>query len=182
MGITGPSMKNSDASLTLLCVLKYQYDYGEEAMKSVLAKRSMLLSGLVVGLVACGQQQGGDAVVSPQVQPATAPALDFPTLNRVEYVLGCMQEQGGQNYDTMYHCVCAVDQVDQKMTYAEYDQAQTFTQLYGMGGERGAVFRDPPESARLRDLLKQAKAQAAKVCFPAKPQGRKENQEGRPKH
>jgi hypothetical protein len=150
---------------------------------TIVTNRKMLVAGLVAGLVACGQQQGGDG--SPIQQPGAArsnaapvqagnPDLDFPTLNRVEYVMGCMQEQGGQNYDTMYHCVCAVDQIDQRMTYTEYDQAQTFTQLYGMGGERGAVFRDPPESARLRDLLKQAKAAAAKVCFPEKPAARKE--------
>lgn len=176
-------MKNSDASLISRCVPESRYDYGEEAMKNVLAKRSILLPGLVVVLVACGQQSGhGDvAALASQVQSSAASALDFPTLNRVEYVLGCMQEQGGQNYDTMYHCVCAVDQVDQLMSYAEYDQAQTFTQLYGMGGERGAVFRDPPESARLRDLLKQAKARAAKVCFPEKPKVHKESQAPRPK-
>jgi hypothetical protein len=144
--------------------------------------RPAALTLLLAGLNACDPQP-----VQPTVQTSTAseqPAAaqgaagDFPTLTRVEYVLQCMQEHGGQNYDNMYHCACAVDVIAKAMTADEYDQAVTFTNLFGMGGERGAVFRDPPQSEQLRNKLKDAKAAANDACFPKTP-GSARGQEGK---
>jgi hypothetical protein len=101
--------------------------------------------------------------------PPSAEVNDFPTQARVEYVLQCMQEHGGQTYDTMYHCVCMVDKIAGKMRYDEFAQAQTFTYLFNTPGERGAEFRDPPQSAKLRNQLKETQAQAAQICFPESP-------------
>ncbi|MEW6038130.1 MAG: hypothetical protein AB1648_07780 [Pseudomonadota bacterium] len=134
--------------------------------------RPLALTLLLAGLNACDPQP-----VQPKVQASAASgqpdapqgASDFPTLTRVEYVLQCMQEQGGQNYDNMYHCACAVDVVAKAMTPDEYDQAVTFTNLFGMAGERGSVFRDPPQSEQLRKKLKDAKAAANDTCFPKTP-------------
>lgn len=92
---------------------------------------------------------------------------DFPTLARVEYVLQCMQEHGGQNYNNLYHCTCAVDKIASRMSHDEFVQAQTFTYGFSMAGERGAEFRDPPESAKLREKYKEAKKYAQEACFPA---------------
>jgi len=91
---------------------------------------------------------------------------DFPTQARVEYVMQCMQEHGGQNYDNLYHCVCMVDQIGGSMPYEDFAQAQTFTYLFNTPGERGGEFRDPPQSEKLRSQLKQATAKAAETCFP----------------
>jgi hypothetical protein len=103
-------------------------------------------------------------------QPAAEKQVtnDFPTLSRVEYVLQCMEQNGGQNYDNLYHCTCALDHIASKMTHEQFDQAQAFTYLFNTPGERGAEFRDPPQSAILRSLLKATKAEAAELCFPAK--------------
>lgn len=122
-----------------------------------------LLSALLGACASAPQSQAPQTNAAP-----AAPVNDFPTLTRVEYVLQCMQEHGGQNYDNLYHCVCAADKVAGRMTREEFDQAQTFTYLYNTPGERGAEFRDPPQSKKLRDRLKEAKAEAA-ACFPAKP-------------
>ncbi|QSA95758.1 hypothetical protein [Methylococcus sp. EFPC2] len=102
------------------------------------------------------------------------PANDYPTLTRVEFVLECAQEQPGglQNRDNIYHCACAADQVAEKLGHEDYAQAQTFTYNFGAAGERAAEFRDPPQSAKLRNALKEAKAQAASACF-LKPVGKK---------
>lgn len=115
---------------------------------------------------------------APQAEPAqptaaaaATPANDYPTLTRVEYVLECMQEQGGQTRDNLYHCACAADKMAEKMNHEEYAQAQTFTYNLSAPGERGAEFRDPPQSAKLRNALKEAKAQAASACF-LKPTGK----------
>ena len=100
-----------------------------------------------------------------QIQPPPQ-ANDFPTQARVEYVLQCMLEHGGQNYDNLYHCVCSVDKIASQMSYDDFSQAQTFTYLFNTPGERGGEFRDPPQSSKLRTQLKEAKALAAQACFP----------------
>jgi hypothetical protein len=81
-----------------------------------------------------------------------------------------MQEQGGQDYDNLYHCVCAADTIASKLSYQDFAQAQTFTYLFGMAGERGGEFRDPPQSEQLRTRLKEAKALAQDTCFPKRPE------------
>ena len=103
--------------------------------------------------------------------PAAAPTPaastnDFPTLTRVEYVLSCMKEKGGNNYDNLYHCVCAVDRVAAKMTHEEFLQAETFETNKSLAGERGGVFRDPPQAKALRDKLKSVLDEANAACFP----------------
>src|SRR5690554_7784028 len=70
-------------------------------------------------------------------------ANDFPTQARVEFVLGCMNERGGQSYDTLYPCVCLIDRVAETMSYAEFTEAQVFARLASTPGERGGIFRDP---------------------------------------
>ena len=90
---------------------------------------------------------------------------DFPTQARVEYVLQCMEKKGGQNYDTLYPCVCSIDKIAEKLTYDEFAEAQTFTYLRSTPGEKGAVFRDPPRAKELRNRLKEAVAFAEQSCF-----------------
>jgi hypothetical protein len=131
------------------------------------------LAALLSTLGACDPQPVQPTVNDPPAPaqtavPAAQDSNDFPTLTRVEYVMQCMQEHGGQNYDNMYHCVCAIDAIASMMSREDYDQAQTFTNLFGLAGERGGEFRDPPESERLRKKLKESKAAANESCFPKK--------------
>jgi hypothetical protein len=97
--------------------------------------------------------------------PAVAAANDFPTQTRVEFVMGCMAEQGGQSYDTLYKCVCLVDAIAAEMSHEEFAQAQVFSQLRSTAGERGGVFRDPEQArslvAKLAAVLDGARAR----CF-----------------
>jgi hypothetical protein len=85
--------------------------------------------------------------------PAVTLANDFPTQARVEFVLGCMNERGGQSYDTLYKCVCLVDAIADEMSYDEFAQAQVFSQLRSTPGERGGVFRDPDQARTLVEKL-----------------------------
>lgn len=103
----------------------------------------------------------------PASQTEGTAANDFPTLARVEYVLQCMEEHGGQNYNNLYHCTCAVDKIASRMSHDEFVQAQTFTYGFNVAGERGAEFRDPPESAKLREKYKEVRKDAQEACFPA---------------
>lgn len=90
---------------------------------------------------------------------------DFPTRDRVEYVLNCVAKHGGLSYINQYACGCKVDKVAEQMSFAEFDEARTFTMLYSTAGEKGAVFRDPKRSKVLRERLKEVEAAAEKACF-----------------
>ena len=123
----------------------------------------ILASSILAGCAATSKQPASPAQAAPA---AAAPANDFPTLTRVEYVLNCMQEKGGENYDNLYHCVCAVDHVAAKMSHEEFLQAETFETNKNLAGERGGVFRDPGQSKVLRDKLKAVLDEANGKCFP----------------
>ncbi len=125
----------------------------------------ILASSLLFGCAGTGKPKA----VAPGAQAtASSPTTnnDFPTLTRVEYVMSCMQEKGGKNYDNLYHCVCAVDKIAANMSHDEFMQAQTFETNKNLAGERGGVFRDPPQSKALRDKLKSVSDEANAACFP----------------
>ena len=97
--------------------------------------------------------------------PGAALANDFPTQARVEFVLGCMSEQGGQSYDTLYKCVCLIDAIAAEMSHSEFAEAQVFSQLRSTAGERGGVFRDPDQARSLVAKLEAALERGKARCF-----------------
>lgn len=111
----------------------------------------------------------GCAATAPETRPAeAAPAArvnDFPTRDRIEYVLNCVAKHGGLTYVTQYACGCKIDKIAERMTFAEYEEASTFSYLRSTPGEAGGVFRDPQQSKDLRKLLKEADEYAEKQCF-----------------
>ncbi len=106
---------------------------------------------------------------SPEKQPEEADTTeiinDFPTQDRVEYVLQCIEKHGGLRYETLYPCICKVDKIASVMRFDEYTQARTFTFLRRTPGEKGGVFRDPPHAKELRKKLKDADKFAEDSCF-----------------
>ena len=97
---------------------------------------------------------------------ATPLANDYPTRDRVEYVLNCVAQHGGLTYINQYACGCKIDKIAEKLTFAEYDSAKTFTYLSkGQTGDAGAAMRDPAQSKDLRKRLKDAEESAEKNCF-----------------
>ena len=113
----------------------------------------------------------GCATTQETLNPDTAqaepiPAInDFPTRDRVEYVLECVAKHGGLSYINQYACGCKVDKIAEKLNFSEYESAKTFTQMQKTPGEAGAAFRDPKQSKDLRTRLKDADAEAEKACF-----------------
>ena len=98
--------------------------------------------------------------------PREGAANDFPTQARVEFVLGCMNEQGGQSYENLYGCVCLDDAIAGEMSHDEFEQAQVFSQLRSTAGERGGVFRDPDQARTLVAKLEGALERGRARCFP----------------
>ena len=96
----------------------------------------------------------------------SAVANDFPTQARVEFVLSCMDERGGQSYNSLYPCICAVDRIASRMPYREYTAAETLSFLYSTPGERGGFFRDaaPRSRQRIKAFLA-LREEAEAACF-----------------
>lgn len=90
---------------------------------------------------------------------------DYPTRDRVEYVLNCVAQHGGLTYINQYACGCKIDKIAEKLTFTEYEAAKTFSYLKSTPGESGGIFRDPAQSKNLRARLKEAEDFAEKSCF-----------------
>ena len=96
----------------------------------------------------------------------TATGNDFPTQARVEFVLSCMGERGGQSYNTLYPCICVIDRIAEKIPYREYAAAETLSFLYGTPGERGGFFRDAaPQSRKRIKFFHALRGKAEAACF-----------------
>src|SRR5262245_34515420 len=94
-------------------------------------------------------------------------ANDFPTQARVEYVLRCMDSNGGQSYNTLYACVCAIDKIADSFSYDEFAEAETFALMRSTPGEQGGVFRDPDRAHELQKKYQDVVSQAEQSCFAA---------------
>ena len=95
-----------------------------------------------------------------------AVANDFPTQARVEFVLSCMDERGGQSYNSFYPCICAIDRIASQMPYREYTASETLSFLYGTPGERGGFFRDAAPRSRERiKAFRALRQEAEAACF-----------------
>jgi hypothetical protein len=96
--------------------------------------------------------------------PVAAHAHDFPTTDRVEYVLECMVDhQSKQEY--LYKCSCAIDQIAQQMPYDEYVESSTALRYQTLGGERGAEFRDARAGKAMAVKYKALQDKARKACY-----------------
>jgi hypothetical protein len=122
---------------------------------------SLSLCAAIAGCTTTPEKTTEQAPVEP-----TPMVNDYPTRDRVEYVLNCVAQHGGLTYITQYACGCKIDKIAEKLTFSEYEAAKTFTYLSkGQTGDAGAVFRDPAQSKDLRKRLKEAEAYAEKSCF-----------------
>lgn len=125
-------------------------------------KKIFLLLSLLA-LNACANLEAqSDSTDNTQSQ---ARVNDFPTRDRVDYVLECVAKHGGLSYINQYACGCKIDKIAEQLSFEEYDAARTFAQMQKTPGEQGAAFRDPKQSKDLRSKLKEADAAAEKACF-----------------
>lgn len=90
-------------------------------------------------------------------------ANDFPTVDRVEFVLECMNRNGGEP-QFIYKCSCAVDEIAKVYKYDDYVEAATVARYRSFGGERTAVFRDSDEVKKLNKDYTAVLAAARKTC------------------
>jgi len=94
---------------------------------------------------------------------SAAVAHDYPTSGRVEFVLECMQRNDGKQ-EFLYKCACLIDEIAQKYSYDDFVEAATVARYQSLGGERGGVFRDPPQTRESAKRYMQVRGEAMKRC------------------
>jgi len=96
--------------------------------------------------------------------PSVVAANDFPTRDRVEYVLHCLQDMGRNSMDDLQTCSCRIDSVASAMSFESYGWAVTYDRNKRMTGEKGSVFRDNKAGIRLSKQLVAANETAKGQC------------------
>lgn len=98
--------------------------------------------------------------------PHAAASHDYPTQERVKFVLECMALEGGTNYENMYGCSCLLDEIADEMTFDAFVEADSYMRLEGARGERGGIFRSSSDRARnIRDNFRSIREKAKARCF-----------------
>jgi len=109
-------------------------------------------------------KMNGWALLLAASMPMAAHAHDYPTADRVEYVLECMVDhQSKQEY--LYKCSCAIDRIAQDMPYEEYVESSTSLRHQALSGPRGAEFRDAGAGKVMASKYKALQDKARKACY-----------------
>jgi hypothetical protein len=106
------------------------------------------------------------AAVGASAQNRDAPSSvnDYPTATRADYVLGCMAANNNTR-EALLQCSCAIDVIAGIIPFSDYEKVETALSLQRGGGERAALFRDPPMVKALIEHLREAQAEADLQCF-----------------
>ena len=90
-------------------------------------------------------------------------AYDYPTADRVQFVLECMYRNGGSSV-FVYKCACVIDSIAQKYKFDEWVDASTIARYQTMPGPGMGLFRDAPEERAAADRYREVEADAKKLC------------------
>ena len=100
------------------------------------------------------------------IQPMAAFAgNDFPTVDRVNYVLDCMDRHGEQSITNLLGCSCTIDAIASKMKYEKYSDAKTYEEYKDTPGDKGDAFRTNERAKTLYNKMGELEAEAEKHCF-----------------
>jgi hypothetical protein len=96
--------------------------------------------------------------------PLAAFAFDYPTKDRVEYVLECMQEKPEKpTFEMVSKCSCALDELRKKLSYKKFVEMSTAMKAINIAGDRSLRESEPAQitARRFREL----QAKAYKTCL-----------------
>jgi len=91
-------------------------------------------------------------------------ANDYPTRDRVEYVLNCLHELGRNSMDDLQTCSCRIDSVASEIPFETYGYAVTYNRNKKMSGEKGGVFRDNKSGKEFLNQLSEIEDTAKGQC------------------
>jgi len=92
-------------------------------------------------------------------------ANDFPTLDRVLYVLECMRAHPGPQFEMTSKCSCALDALANELKYDDYVTMSTVSKAMSIGGERGGAIRDAPALESQAKSYRELQTKVEKGCF-----------------
>jgi hypothetical protein len=110
---------------------------------------------------------GAAAVLAAGSVPvaAQAPANDYPTQARAEYVFACM-ESGGQTPELLAQCSCSIDVIASILPYEKFERAETILRItHGQGGKLSSMMKGAAETRNMVAGLRRAQAEAEVRCF-----------------
>ena len=90
---------------------------------------------------------------------------DFPTVGRVEFVLECMRDHKGGEFELLSKCSCALDRLAEKYKHDDFVEAQTMAKAVTIAGERGSTMRDNEDAQKAAKQYRADVKDAAKACF-----------------
>ena len=128
-------------------------------------KTALLTTALPLLFAGCASTGEKIAENTAQTPVTTNFINNYPTRERVDYVLNCVAQHGGLTYINQYACGCKIDKIAEKMDFEDFEAAKTVSYLRTMAGESGAAFRDPKKGQALRKQLKDTEEAAEKSCF-----------------
>ena len=99
-----------------------------------------------------------------EVAAGTAPANDYPTSARAEYVFACMKTNGDTR-EALDQCSCSIDVIASLLSYDAYVTAETVASLNQAGGQIGAEFRGATIARDALTRLRRAQAEGEVRCF-----------------
>jgi hypothetical protein len=95
--------------------------------------------------------------------PAAAADHDYPTYERVQYVLQCMVSHGGAQA-LIYQCSCAIDKLAEQFSVDDFVELQTAANAIAITGERGGELRDNADVRNSAKRYRQAEQAALQSC------------------
>jgi hypothetical protein len=124
---------------------------------------SLVLAGAIgfIGTCAAAGPAFGDTPAADAA--AAAPAHDYPTVARVEYVNDCIGKSGGK-LAALYQCACAIDRIANALPYDEYVEESTYAKYATLQGQGGAIFRDSDHARQLAKNFRDLETSALRGC------------------
>ena len=89
---------------------------------------------------------------------------DFPTAVIADYVLGCMAANGN-TFASLHQCSCSIDYIKSKMSYDDFEKAQTVMQAQLDRGQRGIFFRGSNWAKKRVKEFETHQAESTLRCF-----------------
>ena len=120
---------------------------------------ALFAAAAALGVALSGPARAQDA---PAATPA--PAHNYPTAARADYVIGCLASNGFKR-EFLERCACGIDTIADMMSYEDYEKADTTLRMQqgGLGG-RGGIFRDTPQAKDYTERLRRAQAEVNLRC------------------
>lgn len=120
--------------------------------------------GIAVLAVLAALAGAAPSVRADDAKVSAAPANDYPTSARADYVFACMAANG-QTREMLERCSCSIDAIAERMPYDRYVEAETIARMRQLGGEKSAIFRNVPVVNRIVEELHVAQTEAEVRCF-----------------